>query len=617
MPTSVWSSEIEDAIAEARSPQVRRIQVSGQSVEVPYPFPSPSDWRDVWIYQLLVDRFHNPSVPPRYSFDGEHSAFQGGTFEGIRQQLDYLKDLGVGALWLSPVQKNCQYQDGTYHGYGIQDFLAIEPRFASRPDDAKKDPRLVETELQDLIDEAHALGMYVIFDIVLNHAGDVFEYEGLGATVPFRSEPYTIRWRDEDGTPRQDWTEAPADPPADGAVWPSELRRNVLFRRQGKGGEAGGDFESLKELLTAFQEFSPERGPHHPVHNTLIRAYQNLIAKYDVDGFRIDTLKFIEPEFARIFGNAIREFTLSIGKKNFFAFGEVFDEEEQIARFIGRQAMDSGELVGVDAALDFPLFFRLPGVAKGLAPPSVVARMYEHRKGVQRGIVSSHGDASRYFVTFLDNHDLHQRFYYQDPQDIYRYDDQVSLALGCLFSLQGIPCVYYGTEQGLSGAGATLEAVREAMWGMPGAFDRSHPFFKTVQALSALRHNHPALRYGRQYFRPISGDGVHFGVSPFPAGVVAFSRILQDKEVVVVANTNSTQGWSGEVIVDFALNSRDSTFEILFSNKTSDQASAPGAVAERAAGSVAIEEVNGVVGRGPIRVITAHLQPMEAQVLGR
>jgi hypothetical protein len=95
------------------------------------------------------------------------------------------------------------------------------------------------------------------------------------------------------------------------------------FGDKGGVGEAGGDFASLKELVTGVQQSDTQQGPHYPVRNVLIRAYQYLIAKYDVDGFRIDTLKYIEPDFAQVFGNAMREFALSIGKKNFFTFGEV------------------------------------------------------------------------------------------------------------------------------------------------------------------------------------------------------------------------------------------------------------------------------------------------------
>ena len=297
------------------------------------------------MYFLLVDRFNNPLAPPRHlPWDAEYSDFQGGTFNGIREQLDYLQALGIGAIWLSPVQKNCQYSP-TYHGYGIQDFLSIDPRFASDPAQAKQDPQFVENELRQLVDEAHARGIYIIFDIVLYHTGDVFAYPGYGSVAPWNGQPYAINWRDENGNARTDWTEAPANPPLDAAVWPQELRSNNYFWRQGNAFgpsnqliDASGDFYSLKGIASDFQDSSG-----YPVHTILIRAYQYLIAKFDIDGFRIDTLKYISPDFARNFANYIREFALSIGKKNFFTFGEVYDSEQTIANFIGRNTLHSEE----------------------------------------------------------------------------------------------------------------------------------------------------------------------------------------------------------------------------------------------------------------------------------
>ncbi|HYE65054.1 MAG TPA: alpha-amylase family glycosyl hydrolase, partial [Pyrinomonadaceae bacterium] len=416
MPQSIWSSVVQDAIAQAQSSRTASVTVENDSIDIPVPFPSPEDWRDVLIYQVLVDRFNNPNAPPHRDWDREVGEFQGGTFNGIKEQLSYLQQMGVGAIWLSPVMKNCQYSDSSYHGYGIQDFLTIDPRLASAPDKA-------EEELQNLINESHARGMYVIFDIVLNHAGDVFEYQGHGSTAPWKNDPYLIRWRDEQGLGRPDWVEAPKNQHPDAAVWPTELCHNASFRRQGEGGEAGGDFASLKEMVTELEGFSYRDGHFHPVRNALIRAHQYLIAKFDVDGFRIDTLKYIERDFAQVFGNAMREFALSIGKKNFFTFGEVYDNEEKIAGYIGRFATESSDLVGVDAALDFPLFYVLPQVAKGLTAPSGVIRMFLHRKEVQRGLLSSHGEASRFFVTFLDNHDQHQRVRYSAPPDPHEFDD--------------------------------------------------------------------------------------------------------------------------------------------------------------------------------------------------
>ncbi|MCI0693470.1 alpha-amylase [candidate division KSB1 bacterium] len=614
MPTSIWSDEIQAVFAQARSPRTKRVQIGGKTVEMPTPFPSPEDWRDKWIYFLLVDRFNNPQAPPRQlPWNGEHGEYQGGTFNGVRAQLEYLQELGVGAIWLSPVLKNCQYNPYSYHGYGIQDFLQIEPRFVSDSEKARKNPQLAEDELIQLIDEAHARGIYVIFDIVLNHVGDIFEYEGYGSVAPWRNYPYLIHWRDENGRGRPEWTAAPSDPTPDATIWPSELRRNEFFRRQGEGGEEGGDFGSLKELATDYQEFSPVYGVYYPVRDILIRAHQYLIAKFDVDGFRIDTLKFIEPDFSRVFANAIREFAFSIGKKEFFTFGEIYDNEDKIARYIGRNAMEDSDLIGVDAALDFPLFYKLPDVAKGHLPPTEVINMFEYRRRVQHGTISSQGEASKFFVTFLDNHDQHQRFYFSDPNDPHRYDDQVALAAGCLFALQGIPCLYYGTEQGLHGAGGTLEAVREALWGRPNAFDPQNPFYQAIQKIAAMRDRQPALRYGRQYFRQISGDGVHFGFSNFPSGVLAFSRILSDQEVIVTANTNSQSEWQGEVLVDFAINPVGSIYQILFSNKSNSAAPEP--VSEKSMGSVEIREVDGAITHGPTRVLRLKLQPMEIQIL--
>ena len=565
MPTSVHSAVVDSALADARTPGRRTVRIDGHDVAITQPFPSPTDWRDRWVYFVLVDRFNNPAAPPRATWSEPFGGFQGGTIEGLRQRLDYLARLGVGAIWLSPVLQNCAEQDGSYHGYGIQHFLRVDPRFASD----RSDP---DGELRRLVDEAHARDMHVIMDVVLNHAGDVFGYVlddgSVAADAPWRERGYAIRWRGADGKVVADWSDAPAagDPrlSAHAAVWPDELRFNAAFRRQGKGGEAGGDFESLKEFVTSRPD----------VRSALIRCYQHAIAKWDVDGFRIDTLKYVEPDFALLFGNAMREFALEIGKRNFFTFGEVYDDEYKIAHFVGRRTNDGGDMVGVDAALDFPLFYRLPGVAKGLAPPTEIAEVFDLRKRVQKGVISSHGEAGRFFVTFLDNHDQRARFRYVEAANPHRYDGQTIAGLACLFSLQGIPCVYYGTEQGLSGSGSSDQHVREALWGKPDAFDQSHPFYLAVSEIARVRADNPALRYGRQYFRPVSGDGKNFGPSTFTPGVLAFSRILSERETVVVLNANADAGIEVSVLIDATLNRPDAVFATLFSSTASTQTTA-------------------------------------------
>ena len=354
-------------------------------------------------------------------------------------------------------------------------------------------------------------------------------------------------------------------------------------------------------------------GSYYPVRETLIRAYQYLMAKYDIDGYRIDTLKYVEPEFSLKFGNAMREFALTLGKKNFFTFGEVYDDEEKIARFIGRNT-PSDDMIGVDAALDFPLFFTLSQVAKGLLPPTSLADMFDHRRKVQHDQISSHGEAGQFFVTFLDNHDQNQRFLHTGSENPAQDEAVLALALSCLFTLQGIPCVYYGTEQGLNGAGNGPEAVREALWGKQHPFDPQQTGYKTIQRLSTLRAHYAALRYGRQYFRPVSGSGSDFGIGSWPQGILAYSRILADQEMIVIANTQPQQAWSGEVLVDYALNPPGQQFALAYSSSMVNGAIAALPVHEHERDAVRIFHSDGGVMPGPVRSISVQLQPLEVQI---
>jgi glycosidase len=578
-------------------------------------FASPADWRDQWIYFLMVDRFNNSQNAPNHApFDDPNFfAFQGGNLASVQDQLPYIKQLGAGAIWLSPVLSNVLNQPGTYHGYGIRDFLHVDPRFV-------RDPANADDELRSLVDAAHSLGLYVILDIVLNHTGDTFAYvcdsgetdciNTNGAQADFRSSARAIQWRDDAGNARADWPDIATvpNPPTDALIWPVELHNNSYLRRQGTPGpddDTVGDFSSLKQFRTDLPD----------LQQFLIRCYQYVIARYDIDGYRIDTLRYLKNNLPLLFGNSIREYALSIGKKNFFTFGEVFvgDAEEQIARFIGKTTTENTDMVGVDAALDYPLFFDLKPVVKGFAPPSELVSMYVLRKQIEADVLSSHGDATRFFVTFLDNHDVKERIRYVDPSNPTAFDDQVTLGLACLYSLPGIPCLYYGTEQALHGVGSDA-AVREALWGGPG-FPQDSFYYRQISQISAVRRETPALRYGRFYFRPVSGDQQHFGVSTFLNGTLAFSRILMDREIVIVANTDAANPVALFVIVDDTLNHPGDQLRILYSNKAAPQQ--PGAVLQLAAGAVQVQETDGSTGSGPLNCMLVTLAPLEAQIIGR
>jgi glycosidase len=629
MPSAIL--EIDAPIAETQKqavkPATRQVQVDGKPVTIPSPFPSPTDWRDCWIYFLMTDRF-NSLKAPKSQWNQKFNFRQGGTFNGVRQQLRYLQELGVKAIWLSPVLKNSRPEDFefVYPGYNTQDFLNLDERFASDGSRAT-----AEQELAALVDEAHARGIYVVLDIVLNHTGRVFDYQLDNNTVvdsvPLSGEMH-VDWLNGLGFPRRDWEDQKLPEPAklspDDAVWPTDLQHPEFFRRRGSkvsdtpdaSGLIPGDFGTMRQLVAEYdatvsgQETVRVKYGPQPVLTILIRAYEYLIAKYDIDGFRIDTVKYIRPDIVHTFGNAMREFALSLGKKNFFTFGEIYDQEGEINKFIGRSSSDT-EGFGIDAALDFPLFFVLPGAAKGMTPVESVRQVFEKRKKAEENLISSHGEAGRYFVSFLDNHDQPARFNHPAASP-----DQVTLGLAVLFCLQGIPCVYYGTEQGLQGTNDghgnptldSLESVREALWGKPRAFDTNNPFYLAIKSAAELRGKEPALRYGRIYFRPVSGNGRDFGHSFGTGGLIAFSRILTDREVVVVANTSFDQPFNGSVLVDFDLSRRGRSFTIAYSNKGTKGTT--GVQVQ----SGQLFPVNGASGQ-PLAFIGVSLKPQEVQVL--
>ena len=196
-------------------------------------------------------------------------------------------------------------------------------------------------------------------------------------------------------------------------------------------------------------------------------------------------------------------------------------------------------------------------------------------------IADSHGDASGYYVTFLDNHDMNTRIRARLGEE------KAAMALTCLFTMIGIPCLYYGTEQGLSGSGDTRESVREAMWGQV-AFDKQHQCHGRIQELSQWRARLPVLRYGRQYFRPCSGDGI-----------LAFSRILSTTECVVAANTSTTASRSIHILVDRHLNRQGDQVTCVFSSLGNGAQPEP------------------VAYHGPVASIHVHLKPMESQIPAR
>jgi len=490
--------------------------------------PSPVDWRDQFIYFLLVDRFDDNQPHPAYQAGTSGSGrdpnqgrlFQGGKIKGITRRLDYIQELGCTTIWLSPIFKNRIDKLDSYHGYGVQDFLKVDPRFGTLED------------LQELTSEAHSRGMYVIQDVIFNHAGDVWAYPGEFPYYYYKGQRFPFgHWREHD--PR-------ASLQREDGVWPQELQDPEVFKRKGEIRNWADDQQALDGDFLSLKELDLQQPK---VLNTLIQSYKSWIVNADIDGFRIDTVKHMENTAVAIFCNAIREYAQRIGKHNFFLFGEIVDDDQTIQKYIGRNTRleNSNErFPSLDAALDFPLYFDLEDVIKGFKTPDVLRHRYERFQTQY----SDHGAASRYFVTFIDNHDQmarpYRRFMHNNPNK-----QQAVLAMAYLLTSLGIPCAYYGTEQGFDGGGDNDSYVRECMFGGQwGAFNsqgshffnQEHDIYKGIQAIGLLRKKEPVMRYGRQYFREISGNGNDFGHPQSGQCTLAYSRILDTEEILIALN---------------------------------------------------------------------------------
>lgn len=560
--------------------------------------PSPATWRDQILYFLLPDRFSDGGESGRTLFNRSSPAtfrttdksrwmaggkkFQGGTIAGITSKLDYLHNLGVTTLWIAPVWKQRKDLE-TYHGYGIQNFLEVDPRFGTRQ------------ELRDLVDAAHAKGMYVLLDIIYNHSGNNWFYNRNGnarTTEDYRfSPPYPVHgWRSDNGSSIPIPSISPSD--LEDGVWSEEFQNLDWYTRAGKienwdpkPGEdplhpdnefRRGDFYDLKDLNLNRSD----------VLSAVIKVYQYWIALTDCDGFRIDTVKHVPWEASRDFCGAIHEYAESIGKENFLLLGEVTGGADLARNYL--------EIFGrnIDAVLDIgepPK--KLAGMTKGFKQPSDFFNQF-----LGHDSLGSHRETGRYHVSILDDHDMVGRgkHRFTANNSIAKRYEQVAHAVGVQLTTLGIPCIYYGTEQAFDGTennhDFSIESslsfedryIRESMFGGTfGAFetenchffDENHPTYLRIAAISKIRNKNDqigkALRRGRQYLRKTSILGRPFDI-PAREELVAWSRILFDQEVLIAVNTNGTSGRGADVTVDTLLSPVGNAMTYLYRSDWTD-----------------------------------------------
>ena len=503
------------------------------------------EWREEFIYFLMVDRFHDDHKRKPVKAKGKTKGFGaadqlqkscGGTLRGITNHLDYIRDLGCTALWLSPVYEN---NKEAYHGYAIQDYTAVDKRFGSIED------------LANLVDAAHAYDMRVFLDVVLHHSGDNWFYPNDLPYYYYDSAVFPFgRWRYED------------------KPVPAELRNPDLYWRKGQirnfdsyPETKEGDFQDLK---TFKNDDSPE-ALH--IQEILTKIHCYWIRETDVDGFRLDAVKHMGEKDISQFCSHMREYAYKLGKQNFFLFGELVGPEDMYNKYIGPKTAitveDTAIYYGLNSVLDFPLYHVLSKVILGEDTPEKLIERYESL----RKSAMSRGEFGEFLVTFLDNHDqVGQTFKKRFGHDA--TEAQIIAGVGFLLCALGTPCIYYGTEQGFSGAGEGDWNVRETMFSLKddsiNVLNKTNKIYEEIRKLATIRKNSAVLKFGRMYMRDFSNDGKVFHLPIYADCMIAFSRILYDEEILIVYNDSLINVDEEYIGVDRHLNPEGSTFRFSY-----------------------------------------------------
>ncbi|MDQ1039107.1 pullulanase-type alpha-1,6-glucosidase [Streptomyces sp. V3I8] len=552
--------------------------------------PARNDLTREQFYFVLPDRFANgDTANDKGGLTGsrldtgydptDKGFYQGGDLKGLTKKLDYIKDLGTTAIWLAPIFKNQPVQgagadaSAGYHGYWITDFTQVDPHFGTNAD------------LERLIDKAHGKGMKVFFDVITNHTADVVDHEEKSYSYLSKGAfPYLTK----DGEPFDDADHADGErefpavgsgsfprtpvvaPAKKNTKVPSWLNDPSMYHNRGDSTFAGesstyGDFSGLDDLWTERPE----------VVTGMERIYQRWVRDFDIDGFRIDTVKHVDMEFWTRWATALDAYASKHGRDDFFMFGEVYSADTSITS----PYVTEGRL---DSTLDFPF--------------QDAARAYASQGGSAQRLASVFGDDHKYTtdkanayeqVTFLGNHDMGRigTFLKQDnpgasDAELVKKD---KLANELMFLGRGNPVVYYGDEQGFTGAGGDKDA-RQTMFASrtadyldddrlgtdrthaEDAYDTSAPLYRQIAALAKLRKDNPALADGVQTQR-YAADG---------AGVYAFSRTDAKTGVeYVVAVNNAGEAKSAT----FATGSADMTFRGIHGTGKSLKSGSDGRVA--------------------------------------
>lgn len=423
-------------------------------------------FNDSVIYFIVVDRFFNGHAAndnghnPEATDAGRRDWFKywGGDLDGVIKKLDYLKELGVSSLWLTPLFDQA---DGlvdvegrglaAYHGYWAKDFKRLDEHLAGSPSDVRVFASN-NTVVDRLTRAMHALDMKLVLDIVCNHSSPAQRPDQGGR--PVKGELY------DDGVLLTSYTD-------DKLGW---------YHRNGGVSDWNNKGQVEAAELCGLADFNES----HIGYRTYIKDAMRQWLDKGVDAFRIDTVKHMPQWFWQEFVS-----DMVFHKPDLFIFGEWFQGgcwDGLSVQFANKSGM---------GMLDFALQRALEDcLAKGAGQGfELVENVFRQDKVF---------DDCRHLVTFIDNHDM-PRF-----MSVGATERRVDLALALILTCRGTPCVYYGTEQYLhddtNGGQDPYNRPMMEKW------ETNTPAFRTVRRLAALRRENPAVQRGSQRQKFLSPD---------------------------------------------------------------------------------------------------------------
>ncbi|MEZ4708272.1 MAG: pullulanase-type alpha-1,6-glucosidase [Caldilineaceae bacterium] len=524
------------------------------------------------FYFVMPDRFANGDPANDtggiagnrldHGFDPTNSGFfHGGDLAGLTSKLDYLADMGISAIWMTPVFKNNPVQgrgasaSAAYHGYWYTDMTQFDPHFGTN------------AELEELIEQAHARGIKIFFDIIANHTADILSYQEGAFTYRNKANfPYKdaagVEFDDRAYAGGSDFPELDAEtsfpytPVFNRAgdetlKVPAWLNNPIYYHNRGDSTFSGenslyGDFFGLDDLFTE----------HPDVVNGMIDIYKDWISNYDIDGFRVDTVKHVNLEFWQAFVPAILEHAAAQGKEDFFIFGEVFSGDEMLLSHYTT-------LGQFPAVLDFKFQEAVRRYVSGGAGSNALRNLFADDD------YYTDANSNAYSLpTFIGNHDRGRFAHFLDEDNGPLPDAEklarIKLAHALMFLARGAPVIYYGDEQGFVGDGDDKNARQDMFPSQVASyndddlvgtdattaadnFDETHPLFTSFGALAELYRAHPALQTGAQIHRR----------SSIERGIYAFSRIDRDEQLeYVVAVNNSGEMQTASIPTFYAAGQR-------------------------------------------------------------